>query len=92
MKLSPMTCCLCGEEALAVATDHSNRKFFTCSNCGEYEVSNSAGSELERNGDSHRLLTIQEWIKETPDDQLLSVSFDAPKRELVFEREPRKRL
>lgn len=92
MKQCSMNCCLCGEKALAVSTDHRNRLFFTCSNCGEYEVSNSAKSELERNGDSGRLLAIQEWIKATPDDQFLSVSFDAPKRELVFERELRKRL
>lgn len=92
MKPRPMKCCLCGEEALAVATDHSNRMFFTCSNCGEYEVSNSAESELEKSSDSHRFLTIQEWIQATPNDQFLSISFDAPKREFVFEREPRKRL
>ena len=90
MKPYPMPCCLCGNEALAVTTDHSNRKFFTCSNCGEYEISNSAKAELEKGG-GHRLLTIQEWIKTIPDDHFLSISFDAIKHELVFEREPRKR-
>lgn len=92
MKQYPMNCCLCGEEALVVATDHSNRKFFSCSNCGEFEISNAAKSELEKRGDSHRLRTIQEWIKTTPDDRFLSISFDAQSRELVFERETRKRL
>lgn len=87
-----MSCCLCTEKVLTVETDHGNRRFFNCSYCGDYEVSNSAASALVKGRSSDRAFAIKEWIKETPDDQFLSISFDALKHELVFEREPRKRL
>ena len=41
-------CALCRRDATFVWTDHANRKFFDCGDCGKYEITNSALRRLDR--------------------------------------------
>lgn len=83
-----MSCCLCEMEASAVVDNYQQRTHYFCSSCGEFDISHLAASNLAKTKSSkpNRIPQIQAWIKLTPNDQFLSVSFNAPKQELEFER------
>lgn len=87
-----MQCCFCDSEAMAIATDFSNRDDYLCPQCGRYEISVLAARKLAESGNPSVVARILELIKTTPEGQLLSVTFDGSKQEFVFERGPMKRL
>ena len=41
-------CALCSKGATFIWTDHRNRKFFSCQDCGKYEITIGALQKLDR--------------------------------------------
>lgn len=64
------TCVLCGRSAPYQETDRRNCKYYNCTqeDCGDYEISNRAATEMGRDQEfKRRALEMVRASKKTPD-------------------------
>ena len=67
-------CALCRRDATFVWTDHANRKFFNCGDCGKYEITISALRRLDREQQGmlrSQLAVDARSLRDDPDCRLL---------------------